>query len=117
MSAVKQLHEMTTEFFQLTTKRTEQNDRDQLLGDIMKYLDTREELIKKVKSPYTDEETRLGKEIVSMDEQIQASLQDILTQLKGSMKQVQNQKRNNTKYMNPYQNVSTVDGMFFDKRN
>ncbi len=114
MSAVKQLHEMTEKMY------NKLNDpavgREQMIEEITTFLNEREALIKEVKAPYTEEERKLGQEVVEMDRAIQKVLQSLFMNLKGSMKQLQNQKKNNTKYVNPYSNVSSMDGMFYDKR-
>ncbi len=115
MSFVKQLHELTTEMYDKL--QNADSDREQLVKDITAFVRKRETIIKDVKPPYTEEEKKLGQELVQMDQQIQAVFENLLSGLKGSMRQIQNKKRNNTKYVNPYQNVSTVDGMFFDKKN
>jgi flagellar protein FliT len=117
MSAVKQLHDMTKRIYQKLTQSTQGKDREQLITEITSFLEEREELMKQVQPPYTEEELTLGKELVQMDQEIQGSLQELMTNLKSTMRQLQNQKRNNTKYRNPYQNVGTSDGMFFDKKN
>jgi flagellar protein FliT len=117
MSAVEQLHDMTSRIYQKVKQPSQGKDREQLITEITSFLDEREELLRKVKPPYSEEELKLGKELVQMDQDIQASLQSLMTNLKSTMRQLQNQKKNNTKYRNPYQNVGTSDGMFFDKKN
>ncbi|MBB6453617.1 flagellar protein FliT [Salirhabdus euzebyi] len=115
MSAVKQMHQLTAEMKHKISDST--IDSDKLLEEINSFLEQRDSLIKGVKPPYTEEEQVLGNELVQLDKEIQATLQTLLLKLKGSMKQVQNQKGNTQKYMNPYKNLSNIDGMFFDKRN
>ncbi|SES71340.1 flagellar protein FliT [Salinibacillus kushneri] len=117
MSVVKELHKITSEFYNFLYQQDLDRDQEDLLQSMTDFLNKRENIMNQVKPPYSDEEKQLGKEIVSMDREIETSIQKQFAQLKGSMKQIQTQKRNNQKYINPYQNVSTVDGMFFDKRN
>ncbi|QHS23279.1 flagellar protein FliT [Virgibacillus sp. MSP4-1] len=117
MSAVKELHTITTDFYKYLYQQELDRDQESLMESLTEFLNKRETFMNQIKPPYTDEEKKLGKEIVRMDREIEDSFQEQFTQLKGSMKQIQSQKRNNQKYINPYQNVSTVDGMFFDKRN
>ena len=114
MSSVKQLHEMTKKMYDKL--KDSSFSREQMMEDITTFLNGREAIIKDIKAPYTEEEQKLGREVVEMDKEIQKVIQSIFMSLKGSMKQLQNQKKNNTKYVNPYSNVSSMDGMFYDKR-
>ncbi|WP_102028695.1 flagellar protein FliT [Salirhabdus sp. Marseille-P4669] len=117
MSAVIQLHEKTANLHEQLKQDSTEKDREELISEITIFVNERDELLKAIKPPFTEKEMNLGKEILVMDQQIQEVLQRLLSGLKGSMKDIQNKKRNNRKYVNPYQNVSTVDGMFFDKKN
>jgi flagellar protein FliT len=117
MGVVQELHELTEKMHQKLFQKDMGQDQANLIEDIQQFLRDREELLKEMKAPYTDEERQLGQKILQMDKDIQEAFQQILDGLKHSMKQLQNQKKNNAKYVNPYKNVSTMDGMFFDKKN
>jgi flagellar protein FliT len=117
MSIVKQLHEKTSRTYENIIRSSEGKNRDQVIIEITQFLDERDNIIGQIKQPFTEEEKKLGKELVKMDSKIQEYFQIIIGQIKGSIKQIQNQKRNNKRYVNPYQNVGTSDGMFFDKKN
>ncbi|MCP8617609.1 flagellar protein FliT [Salirhabdus salicampi] len=117
MSDVQKLHELTTKLAQKVKTYQNAEAREESITEILSLLDEREALMQKLSPPYTEKEKALGQEIVKMNEQIEEQLQFFFTQLKGNLKQVQHQKRSNKKYVNPYGNTSTSDGMFFDKRN
>ncbi|WP_144478035.1 flagellar protein FliT [Cytobacillus oceanisediminis] len=113
MSAVKKFHEATTELIHIL--QNSQGELDEKISKVEEFLDRRDELVKEISPPYTLEESELGKQII----QLNARLEQLLKAEKGSIqkdiKNLQAKKQSNTKYVNPYQSLST-DGMFYDKR-
>ena len=67
--------------------------------------------------PYTDEEKVLGEKIYSLNIGIESKMQQLFSDLKVEMKQVQKQKKTKESYTNPYKNVHTSDGTFMDSKN
>jgi len=116
MSQVQELHDVTSTLYNLVQRSPNFDERDEVLEEIHRLLDRREELLNQVEGPYSDEEQRLGKEILNMNETIESEIQRLMKQLKVDMARMKKQKNSNQKYSNPYQNVNNYDGMFLDKK-
>ncbi|QDP41269.1 flagellar protein FliT [Radiobacillus deserti] len=116
MSSVKVLFDVTKQMCN-KLEGSSTKDKELLIDEINTFIDQRDKLIVSIKAPYSDEEKALGKQINEMDKKIQIKFESLLNELKNSMKNVQNQKSGNKKYLNPYGNISSSDGVFFDKRN
>lgn len=113
MSTVKEFHEATIELIQILQKP--QGERDEKISKVEELLEKRETLMKEIAPPYTPEEAELGKQIVALNTRLDQLLKIEKISIQKDIKNLQAKKESNTKYVNPYQNLST-DGMFFDKR-
>ncbi|WHX40214.1 flagellar protein FliT [Mesobacillus sp. AQ2] len=113
MSSIKQFYKLTTELIQFLEKSEE--ERDEKITHVEDLLNQREYIMKDINPPYTTEETELGKEIVKLNTKLARLLQDEKASVQKDIKDLQIKKNSNTRYVNPYQSLST-DGMFYDKR-
>ncbi|SFB21618.1 MULTISPECIES: flagellar protein FliT [unclassified Bacillus (in: firmicutes)] len=112
MSALKQYYECTVE---LVTLLQSNIDRDEKTDQVEKALEKRSELIKDIQGPYSDEEKELGKQLLQLEETLASLLAKEKLEIQKNIKDLKVKKASNTKYVNPYQNLST-DGMFYDKK-
>lgn len=117
MSAFQQLKHLMEETLEKLENLAVEKNRESFIETFEHFLDEREKLLKDIKPPFTDEEKRMGEELVVLDKKIQAQIEQFFQTLKRSMRNLKKQKHSNKKYANPYQDVSAMDGMFFDKRN
>lgn|SRR5690625_2362471 len=92
-----------------------QEDRDAYIDVIANLLEERQGLLDRLPKSYSEEEKRLGKEIVTFTRNIDAKLEEQFQFLKDELEQFQLNKRRREQYANPYANVS-IDGMYFDKK-
>jgi flagellar protein FliT len=113
VSAVKHFHQLTIELIRLLEHR--HAERDQKINMVGELLDQREDLMREIVPPYTPEEAELGKRIVQLNAKLDQLLKTEKISIQKDIKNLQAKKESNTKYVNPYQNLST-DGMFYDKR-
>jgi len=116
MSQLQELHDVTSVLYDLVKQSPTFDERDEVLEKIHDLLDKREELLNQIDGPYSDDEKRLGKEVIHMNETIESEIQRLMKQLKTDMARVRKQKNSNQKYTNPYQNLNSYDGMFLDKK-
>ncbi|QHE53589.1 flagellar protein FliT [Pontibacillus sp. HMF3514] len=116
MNQIETLHDVTSELYDLLQTIPSSEEREGVIEKINELLDQREELLNGMEGPYSDEEKRLGKEILHMNETIQIQVQSLMKQVKMDMANVKKQKTSNQKYTNPYQNLNNFDGMFLDKK-
>lgn len=113
MSAVKQFYQLTIELIQLLENPLE--DGEEKITQTEDFLNRRENLMKDIFPPYTPEEAELGKELIQLDARLIRLLEAEKSLIQKDIKELQAKKESNTKYVNPYQSLST-DGMFYDKR-
>ena len=113
MSAVQEFYEATIELIQILQKP--QSERDEKILKVEELLEKREVLMKEIIPPYTPEEAELGKQVVQVNARLEELLGAEKVSIQKDIKNLQAKKESNTKYVNPYQNLST-DGMFYDKK-
>ncbi len=113
MSPVKKFYEATIELIQIL--QSPQGERNEKITKVEELLDKREVLMKELVPPYTPEEMELGKQLVELNSRFEQLLKTEKVSIQKDIKNLQAKKESNTKYVNPYQNLST-DGMFYDKR-
>lgn len=113
MSAVRQFYQLTIELIQQLGKP--QGERDEKITRVEELLDQRDALMKEILPPYTPEEMELGKKLIQLNARLTQLLLTEKISIQKDIKGLQAKKESNTKYVNPYQNLST-DGMFYDKR-
>jgi flagellar protein FliT len=91
-------------------------DRDAQIEKIHSLLDQREELLKSIQPPFSQQEKELGEQLVQLDQQLKQLLQKQKQEILQEIKQLHTKKELNQKYTNPYESMP-VDGLFYDKRN
>ena len=90
-------------------------DRDVQIEKIQDLLDQREELLKSIQPPFSQQEQELGKQLVELNQQVEQLLQKQKLEIQQDLKQLHTQKKSNQKYTNPYESLA-IDGIFYDKR-
>jgi flagellar protein FliT len=115
MSAVKILLEITKNLFDHVSAGLPKEDREPYIERLNELLEQRQAIIDKLPATYTEEEQRMGKTIVKMNETFEPLLARQLEEIKQNISTMKKKKEKNTQYANPYQSLS-ADGMFFDKK-
>jgi flagellar protein FliT len=113
VSAVNHFYQLTIELIQLLENSN--LERDDKINKMEAMLNHREGLMINIAPPYTAEEVEVGKKINHLNIKLSQLLQAEKALVQKDIKVLQTKKETNTKYVNPYQNLST-DGMFYDKR-
>ncbi|KGP91391.1 flagellar protein [Pontibacillus chungwhensis BH030062] len=116
MSQLDQLHEVTSELYKHVQQPPKSIEREDFIEKLSELLDKRERLIKDLEGPYTDEEHEKGQEIIRMNGVVDNRVSFHMKQLKTEIAHMKKRKTSNQRYTNPYQNVSTYDGTFLDKK-
>ncbi|MEN2768741.1 flagellar protein FliT [Ornithinibacillus xuwenensis] len=116
MNRVEPIYAITMRIQELLDDKISSNHRQEVLDEINQLLIQRGTYMEEISEPYTSEELNLGKQIVTLNKSIQEKMDKLFKTLKIEMKQLKQQKNSNRKYINPYENVQTVDGMFMDKK-
>lgn len=116
MNNVQVLYELTSEMYQLLQQLPTKDERDILIDKITTFIEKRGALIKEFKAPYTDEELKLGAEIVKMNTFIDSQFDQLKQHIQQDIRSFKIKKQSRKKYSNPYQSLETHDGIFYDKR-
>lgn len=116
MTAFEQVYQLTEQLFQLVSQPLAKDARDERIEKITSLLDKREQLLPEVQPPFTSSEKELFQKIRSWNDVITAKFAELKAQIQQDMIQTKKSKKTTQQYVNPYQNVSTSDGMFYDKR-
>lgn len=116
VSAFDQVYAITEQLFHLVSKPVEKEERDACIQKITSLLDKREQLITDVHPPFTANERERFQQIVLWNESITKRFAEIKQHIQKDMIQLKKTKSSNQQYVNPYKNLSTSDGMFYDKR-
>ncbi|MDQ0231466.1 hypothetical protein [Metabacillus malikii] len=116
MSALEKVYSITEQLFQLVSKSVNKDSRDEVIEEITSLLDTRDELIKAVQPPFTANDKQLYNQITTWNDIIDDKMTEIKANIQQDMMQLKKSKSSNQQYINPYQNVNSSDGMFYDKR-
>lgn len=112
MGAIREFYQLTVELIQLLESLEE---RDGKITKVEAILGKREILLKQIVPPYSAEEVELGQQLLRLNYKLSQLLQAEKNLIQKDIKALQTKKESNTKYVNPYQNLST-DGVFYDKR-
>ncbi|MDQ0177075.1 flagellar protein FliT [Bacillus chungangensis] len=115
MTAVKECYETTEQLLALTQAATKEK-RDEQIEQIDRLLAKREQLLPSIQPPYTEEEKKLGREMVEKNKLIDSLLQQIYQSIQRDMNGLEKEKVSVKKYANPYENLQTAS-VFYDKRN
>ncbi|MRH41980.1 flagellar protein FliT [Aquibacillus halophilus] len=110
------LSEITNELHQVVTHSITSENRQETIDEISDLLEKRQQLLEEIKPPYTEKEKEVGQSLLPKNQEIQVRLESIFTQVKNDMGALKKKKSSNTKYTNPYQNLSNFDGMFLDHK-
>jgi flagellar protein FliT len=113
MKALQALQEVTNQLIELLQQK--KLDRDERIVKMQSLLDQREELLKRIQPPFTDQEKGLGKKLVGLDQKVKQLLLKQKQDIQQDIKQLHIKKETNQKYTNPYESIP-VDGLFYDKQ-
>jgi len=93
-------------------------ERDTYIEKINELLDERGVLIEELRnSGFTLDNTEKAHIVlVELDKGIRNRLNNVMAEIKHDMKGLQNAKKNEKQYMNPYSNVRVMDGMYYDRK-
>ena len=116
MSALEKVYGVTEQLFQLMSQSIGKEERDDVIEKITSMLETRDQFLTDVHPPFTAKDKQLFDKIVVWNEVINKKFAEIKQLIQLDMTQLKKKKSSNQQYINPYQGVSTSDGMFYDKR-
>ncbi len=115
MEPLKQFYSLTEAFVAFLEKQGKA-ERDVTIERINRFLEEREELLKKIGPPFTDEDRALAEKIQALNEKLNGLLVREKAAIQEQLDQLKRQKEYRKKYRNPYRSP-TAGGVFYDKKN
>jgi flagellar protein FliT len=116
MSRLDELEQFTKTFKAKLEVQAQKKNKEDLIYLVNKHLDDRQKMLDKLAGPYSDEEKQQLKRILKDDQDMQEHLDKVFQSIQNNMRQAKKQKTSNQQYLNPYQQVATNDGTYWDKK-
>lgn len=116
INPLKELENVTERLATLVQEPFSANNRDQVLEQIDHLLNEREKLIKQINPPLSNDDQQLIKKIYEKDQEINLKLNHHFLNLKEGIHHMKMQRSSTGKYLNPYSNVTSNDGSYWDKK-
>lgn len=116
MNRLESFYEVTEILAGLLEQDITPKNREAVIWEANRLIKQRANMLYELHPPFTDEEKQIGAQIVSKNRVIQTRMHLLFTDLKQEMKQIQQKKKSNQTYMNPYGHVRPLDGMFLDSK-
>lgn len=116
MNRLEKLYQITCQLKELLDQDVTAKNREEIIQQMTELIDQRGELMKSISPPYTKEESEMGRKVLELNGFIQEKMNALFNELKLEMKQVKQQRQSKQRYVNPYQDVQVMDGMFLDSK-
>ena len=119
MNMMLQLLQVSAKLHQHLTNLPTDEQRDEYIEKIHLLLDERGILIEKMQNDgfQVDVANKSHVMLVELDKGIRERLNKVMKPIQADLKDLQNAKKNEQQYMNPYANVQVMDGRYYDKKN
>lgn len=116
MTAIEQFYTKTVVLIDLLENKQKLN-RDEKIATIEQLIDERDQLMGGITAPFSAEEKELGAKIIQLNEKLASLLAREKVLIQKDMKDLKLKKESTNKYANPYESMSALDGIYYDKRN
>ncbi|WP_244854872.1 flagellar protein FliT [Lysinibacillus parviboronicapiens] len=116
MGPVEKLLSTSAQLYEHLTVIPEGDERDSYIEKIDGLLEKRGQLLEQVMASESVslEGHQLTPHLIELDQGIQSRLKKVMTVIKTDMKNLQQSKKSEQTYLNPYGNVRVMDGMYYD---
>lgn len=115
---LQQLLQVSAKLYEQLAQPVKGEDRDSFIEGIHEKLDQRGDLMIALKEQgfQFDEHNRLHWTLVELDRGINERLQTVLSKIKDDLRELRVAKAQEQRYTNPYSNVQTMDGRYYDRK-
>ena len=119
MDHTQQLLQVSAKLYQHLTEVPADEARDGYIDKIHSLLDERGILIETMQRNgfQIDSGNKSHTMLAELDKGIHERLDKVMKAVQLDLKDLQNAKKNEKQYMNPYSNVQVMDGRYYDKKN
>ncbi|WP_390216766.1 flagellar protein FliT [Halobacillus campisalis] len=123
MAQAEQLSMVWRQFLTITellskevNRKVTDDNRQEVVQEIQRLLGERSAIIQQLPQPQTNQDKEIVQTVMSLDLDINQKLEFLFNGLKVELRQMRRQKSSTQRYTNPYQSVSSYDGMFLDRK-
>lgn len=119
MNQIQTCLQISARLYQQLADIPKSEARDEYIEKINQLLDERGNVIAQLRTEgfVVDNTNKAHRTLIELDNGIRKRLNLVMADIKNDMKQLQQTKKNEVQYMNPYSNVRVMDGMYYDKKN
>ena len=119
MDNLQKLLQVSAKLYQHLTHLPQENERDAYIEKVNGFLDERGQVMEQLKSGgfIFDSENKSHVMLAELDKGIRERLDKVMKVIQLDLKDLQNTKKNEKQYMNPYANIQVMDGRYYDKKN
>lgn len=119
MEMVQGLLQVSAKLYQHLAEIPKDEQRDKYIEKIHLLLDERGILIEKLKYDgfKVNPENKSHTMLAELDKGIRDRLNKVMKSIQLDLKDLQNAKKHEQQYMNPYASVQVMDGRYYDKKN
>jgi len=115
VSAVHDFYQATIELVELLENK-KSNNRDEKINNIQVLLEKREGFMEEMSPPFSSSDQEFGRQLVKLNQKVKTLLENEKTSIQQDINKTKKKKQTATKYNKPYESLSTMDGVFYDKR-
>ncbi|HLR65666.1 flagellar protein [Virgibacillus alimentarius] len=116
MNRLEEVYTITKQLEHVLDQPITSKNRENVIKQINELIDQRGEHLHHLSSPFTGNEKIVGKKLVLLNKKIQKQMLCIFQDLKQEMKLVKKKKKSNQTYVNLYNKIESIDGMFMDSK-
>ena len=119
MDYTQQLLQVSAKLYQHLTDIPSEESRDVYIEQINNLLDERGVIIDTLQQNgfHIESGNKLHGMLVELDNGIRERLEKVMKVIQQDLKDLQNAKKNEKQYLNPYSEIAVMDGRYYDKKN
>lgn len=117
MDALQRLYKITETIDSLFDHEITVENRAETIERLIFLLEERDQYVKNLSPPYSEKERELGKSIVQRNEKIEKKMKKLYQEMKSEFQQLKKQQQSNKTYLNPFQSVQGIEGIYLDQKN
>lgn len=118
MENIQQLLQVSAKLFQHLSKLPQEEQRDSYIEIANSLLDERGIVMDRLQQRgfKIDKQQKAHVMLIELDKGIREHLNNLMKVIQNDLKDLQNSKKSEQQYMNPYANVQVMDGRYYDKK-
>lgn len=112
------LLQLSAKLYQFLQTMPKSERREDFIKEVERQLDERGRILDLLQKEgfQVDIQNRVHQTLIELDKGIRNRLDLVMQEIKKDMKNLQNSKKNEKQYINPYASVRVMDGMYYDKK-